>query len=199
LWLLAPSAQNLDMPLLAAARIQAKISRLSDLQWSQLSSICSSDLDCSVTQLLVARSARAAYGSQCHVVTMRLSQDRPLHNRNLAVTWFVGCRSPVLHATVHRRTGPLRHSQAGWLNDLPTAGHTITFLWVMTPCSLLASYRRVGAVAYPGILFGGVQKIQLRTEDGENGDLGAVAPPVRGSGGSCNLVQEISFHIVKFS
>ena len=28
---------------------------------------------------------------------------------------------------------------------------------------------------------------------------GAVAPLVRGSGGSCNLVQEISFHIVKFS
>ena len=36
-------------------------------------------------------------------------------------------------------------------------------------------------------------------EDRENGDLGAVAPLVRGSGGSCNLVQEISFHIVKFS
>ena len=36
-------------------------------------------------------------------------------------------------------------------------------------------------------------------EDRENGDLGAVAPPVRGSGGSCNLVQEISFHIVKLS
>jgi hypothetical protein len=33
------------------------------------------------------------------------------------------------------------------------------------------------AVAYPGILFrGGVQQIQLRKEDGENGDLGAVAP-----------------------
>ena len=46
----------------------------------------------------------------------------------------------------------------------------------------------------------GVQQIQLKTEDRENGDLGAVAPPlVRGSGGSCNLVQEISFHIVKFS
>jgi len=55
-------------------------------------------------------------------------------------------------------------------------------------------------VAYPGILFGGgVQQIQLRTEGRENGDLGAVAPLVRGSGGSCNLVQEISFHIVKFS
>ena len=46
---------------------------------------------------------------------------------------------------------------------------------------------------------GGVQQIQLRTEDRENGDLGAVAPLVRGSGGSCNLVQEISFHLVKFS
>jgi len=34
------------------------------------------------------------------------------------------------------------------------------------------------AVAYPGILFGRgeVQRIQLRTEDRENGDLGAVAP-----------------------
>jgi len=45
----------------------------------------------------------------------------------------------------------------------------------------------------------GVQQIQLRTEDRENGDLGAVAPLVRGSGGGCNLVQEISFCIVKFS
>jgi len=33
------------------------------------------------------------------------------------------------------------------------------------------------AVTYPGILLGGgVQQIQLRTEDRENGDLGAVAP-----------------------
>jgi len=31
-------------------------------------------------------------------------------------------------------------------------------------------------VAYPEILFGGVQQIQFRTEDRENGDLGAVAP-----------------------
>ena len=36
-------------------------------------------------------------------------------------------------------------------------------------------------------------------EDRENGDLGAVAPLVRGSLGLCNLVQEISFHIVKLS
>jgi hypothetical protein len=32
------------------------------------------------------------------------------------------------------------------------------------------------AVAYPGIFFGGVQQIQLRTEIRENGDLRAVAP-----------------------
>ena len=32
-------------------------------------------------------------------------------------------------------------------------------------------------------------------ERGSGGD----SPVVRGSGGSCNLVQEISFHIVKFS
>jgi hypothetical protein len=31
-------------------------------------------------------------------------------------------------------------------------------------------------VAYSGILFGGVQQINLRTEGRQNGDLGAVAP-----------------------
>ena len=36
-------------------------------------------------------------------------------------------------------------------------------------------------------------------EDRENVDLGGGSPLVRGSGGSCNLVQEISFHILKFS
>jgi hypothetical protein len=46
---------------------------------------------------------------------------------------------------------------------------------------------------------GGVQQIQLRTEDRENGDLGAVALLVRGSGGNCNFVQESPFHIINFS
>jgi len=57
-------------------------------------------------------------------------------------------------------------------------------------------------VAYSGILFGGgggFQQIQLRTEDRQNGDLGGGSPIVRGSGDHCNLVQEISFHIVTFS
>jgi len=54
------------------------------------------------------------------------------------------------------------------------------------------------AVAYPGIFFGGgsTNSVEDRgqTEVGSGGD----SPLVRGSGGSCNLVQEISFHIVKF-
>ena len=53
------------------------------------------------------------------------------------------------------------------------------------------------AVAYPGILFEGGSTNSVK--DRENGDLGGGSPLVRGSGGSCNLVQEISFHIVKFS
>ena len=36
-------------------------------------------------------------------------------------------------------------------------------------------------------------------EDRENGDLGGGNTLVRDSGGSCNLLQEISFHIVKVS
>ena len=36
-------------------------------------------------------------------------------------------------------------------------------------------------------------------EDRKNGDLGGGNPLVRGSGGSCNVVQEISFYIVKVS
>jgi len=40
------------------------------------------------------------------------------------------------------------------------------------------NHNHPASVAYPGILFGrgGVQQIQLRTEDKENEDLGAAAP-----------------------
>ena len=60
------------------------------------------------------------------------------------------------------------------------------------------------AVAYPGIFFWGVCVCvclcsKNSVEDRENGDLGGSSSLVRGSGGSCNLVQEISFHMVKFS
>jgi hypothetical protein len=57
------------------------------------------------------------------------------------------------------------HSQYIILIDFPLQQ------WLQECASTLRS------VAYPGISFrGGVQQIQLRTEDKENRDLGAVAP-----------------------
>ena len=55
-------------------------------------------------------------------------------------------------------------------------------------------------MAYPGNLFGGGGPTNS-VEDGGQGEWesGGGSPLVRVSGGSCNLVQEISFHIVKFS
>ena len=54
-------------------------------------------------------------------------------------------------------------------------------------------------VAYTGIFFGcgSTNSVEDRgqTERGSGGGRTLV----RGSGGTCNLVQEISFHIVKFS
>ena len=57
----------------------------------------------------------------------------------------------------------------------------------------------LSAVAYPGILFwvwGGFNKFSWGQREQGSGDS---SPLVRRSGGTCNLVQEISFHIVKFS
>jgi hypothetical protein len=55
-------------------------------------------------------------------------------------------------------------------------------------------------VAYPGILFGEGGSTNSVEERGqrERGSGGG-SPLVRGSGGSCSFVQELSFHIVKFS
>jgi len=49
-----------------------------------------------------------------------------------------------------------------------------------------------------GIFFGGGGGSTNSVEDREQGSAGS-SPLVRGSGGSCNLIQDISFHIVKFS
>jgi hypothetical protein len=55
-------------------------------------------------------------------------------------------------------------------------------------------------VAYPGILFGGWGGSTNSVEDRGQRERGSGrgSPLVRGPGGSCILVQEISFHIVKF-
>ena len=46
---------------------------------------------------------------------------------------------------------------------------------------------------------GGVEVQQIQDRGQRERGSGGGSPLVRGSGGSCNLVQEISFHIVKFS
>ena len=62
--------------------------------------------------------------------------------------------------------------------------------------SFCTSYK---PVAYPGIFFGegSTNSVGDRGQTGRGSGGGSSL--VRGSGGSCNLVQEISLHIVKFS
>ena len=55
------------------------------------------------------------------------------------------------------------------------------------------------AVAYPGILFGGGVNNSVEDRGQREWGSGGGNPLVRDSGGSCNMVQEISFHMVKFS
>jgi hypothetical protein len=54
-------------------------------------------------------------------------------------------------------------------------------------------------VAYPGLFFGGGGGGLTNSVVERERGYGGGSPLVRGSGGSCNLVQEISFHIVNFS
>ena len=74
----------------------------------------------------------------------------------------------------------------------------------MVPCIVMLDNKiqlHATAVAYPGILFGrgGVSTNSFEDRgQTERGSAGG-SPLVRGSGGSCNLVHEISLHIVKFS
>jgi len=46
---------------------------------------------------------------------------------------------------------------------------------------------------------GGVSRNSVEDRGQRERGSGDGSPLVRGSGGSCNLVQQISFHIVKFS
>jgi len=57
----------------------------------------------------------------------------------------------------------------------------------------------LGTVAYPGILFGGGSTNSVEDGQQRERESGGGNPIVRGSGGSCNLVNEIAFHIVKFA
>ena len=62
--------------------------------------------------------------------------------------------------------------------------------YLLTPCS---------TVAYPGFFFGGGSTNSVEDRGQREWGSGGGSSLVRGSGGSCKLVQEISFHMVKFS
>jgi len=70
------------------------------------------------------------------------------------------------------------------------------FFWDVILSGLL---EKMGPVAYPGIFFGGGSTNSVEDRGQRGRGSGGGSPLVRGSGGSCNLAQEISFHIVKFS
>ena len=56
------------------------------------------------------------------------------------------------------------------------------------------------SVAYPGILFwGGGPTNSVENRGQRERESGGGSPLVKVSGGSCNFVQEISFHTVTFS
>ena len=54
-------------------------------------------------------------------------------------------------------------------------------------------------MAYPRILFEGGSTNAVEDRGLKEWGSGGGSPLFRGSGGSCNLIQEISFHIVRFS
>ena len=56
----------------------------------------------------------------------------------------------------------------------------------------------ISAVAYPGCCSGGGSTNSVEDRGQRERGSGGGSPLVRGSEGSCNLVQEISFHIVEF-
>jgi len=56
----------------------------------------------------------------------------------------------------------------------------------------------MATVAYPGILLGGGSTNSVEDRGQREWGSGVGSPLVRDSGSNCNLVQEISFHIVNF-
>ena len=65
--------------------------------------------------------------------------------------------------------------------------------------SSFSEFSDTARVAYPGILFEGGSTNSVEDRGQRDQGSGGGSPLVSGPGGSCNLVQEISFHIVKFS
>jgi hypothetical protein len=76
---------------------------------------------------------------------------------------------------------------------------TVTGYYSLVGCNAILSAVWLTTVAYPGFFFGegSTNSVEDRGQRGRGS--GGGSPLVRGSEGSCNLVQEFSFHIVTFS
>ena len=95
--------------------------------------------------------------------------------------------------------GGLRVSQFIWLRGACISGFVSSSFYVQV-LTLLCLYCHCKTVAYPGIFFlggGSTNSVEDRGQRERGSGGGNLL--VRGSGGSCNLVQEISLHMVKFS
>ena len=87
----------------------------------------------------------------------------------------------------------LRNNVNDWVTDC-----YLNFIWMFKTKFCNCDDHNTESVAYPGIFFGRGRG-STNSVDDRGRRSGGGSALVRGSGGSCNLVQEISFHIVKFS
>ena len=78
-----------------------------------------------------------------------------------------------------------------------------TFRIVSVPPEIQTGHSIIQVIGVSGVprnfVRGGGSTNSLEDRGQREQGSGGGSPLVRGSGGSCNLVQEISFHVVKFS
>ena len=113
-----------------------------------------------------------------------------------------------MEAEIFSETPVIRYQLTRYRNLISSAA-TVTKSRITTVCTKLSAvteHRQTDstelyvqhAVAYPGILFEGGSTNSVEDRGERERGSGGGSPLVTGSGGSCNLVQEILFHIVIF-
>ena len=77
--------------------------------------------------------------------------------------------------------------------------HFLQLLWTLSACQLVNSVSLEVSGIPRKFVWWGVSTNSVEDRGQREWGSGGSSPLVRGSGGSCNLRQEISFHIVRFS
>jgi hypothetical protein len=94
------------------------------------------------------------------------------------------CRLPKFRKYeqfIHTNPNRLQHNRLKRQHVSTVNSHHQALLNILVNYSVSAHMVSLFSLAYPGILFGGVQQIPLREEGRENGDLGGGSRLVRGS------------------